>query len=192
MFVGQHNKFTRVNITGLIKSIPFFKKKNMSVVFSAAGGGLPVPYVVPGAVNLYSNNVVGVAMGTAPDAKTSAPTVVSLKPEPASPLSSSVFTIAPTAIPQDVFTARSLAPWLNNNGTIDAGPFTSRGVQSFNVVGAPPLPPPMIYAPTVMPSVSHISTVVPSAGPALTMAYTGNAVGGILGRPSVVGGYAVW
>ena len=163
----------------------------MSIVYSAAGGGLPVPYVVPGAVNLYNNNVAGVALGSG-GFGASAPTIVHLKPEPASPLTSSVFTIAPTAIPQDVFTARSLAPWVNNNGTIDAGPYNSRGVQAFNVIGAPPLSQPMFYAPSVMPSVSHLSTVVPSAGPGLTMAYTGLAVGGILGRPSIAGGYAMW
>ena len=178
----------------------------MSVVYSL--GGTQVPYVVPGAVNLYSNYVAGSVMSTptggahmaaaaasAPSSMTTSPatsTTVQLKPEPASPLSSSVFTIAPTAIPQDVFTARNLAPWLNNNGSMGAGPFTSRGVQAFNVLGSPVLPQPMMYGPSVMPTVSHLTTVVPSASPALTMAYNGVAIAGILGRPSVVGGYPVW
>jgi hypothetical protein len=167
----------------------------MSIVYSALGGGLPTPYVVPGAINLYNNSVAGVALGSA--ASPSAPggmrtTVLNLKPEPVSPLSSSVFSIAPTALPQDVFTARSLAPWINNNGSIDAGAYNSRGVQAFNVIGSPPLPQPMFYAPSVMPSVSHISTIVPSVGPGLTMAYTGLSVGGILGRPSIAGGYSMW
>lgn len=167
----------------------------MSIVYGAVSNGVSIPYAVPGAVNLYNNNVAGVALGTSVSGGNAAgvqSTVVRLKPEPASPLTSSVFTIAPTAIPQDVFTAQSLAPWMYNNGTIDAGPFTSRGVQAFNVIGPPPLPPPMFYAPSVMPSVSHLTTIVPSVGPAMTMAYNGRAVGGILGRPSVAGGYAMW